>query len=149
MSQPDVNAVRVTATRAENTETQSSLHTFPAGEYPLPSSVEPDHPQVTSLRVIDAAVDESTPPDDPSRKVNTCVFEVKGISAPIANMLRRLLLTETPTMAVDRVVINENDGVVLDEMLCHRIGMVPLCAPDRRNELHYWAGSDGPQQAEP
>lgn len=53
-------------------------------------------------------------------------FDMAPVSAPIANLLRRLIVTEVPTMAFDRVLIEENDTPVYDEMLCQRLGMIPL-----------------------
>nr|CCC94532.1 unnamed protein product [Trypanosoma congolense IL3000] len=44
-------------------------------------------------------------------------------------MFRRLMITEVPVLAFDRVLIEENDGVVPDEVLCHRIGLIPLAGP--------------------
>ena len=59
-------------------------------------------------------------------------FRIDGVSAPIANTLRRAILAEVPTMAFDRILVEENDGPVLDEVLCHRIGLIPLVAPVSR-----------------
>ena len=54
-----------------------------------------------------------------------------GIDAAIANSFRRILLSEVPTMAIDRVYIYNNTSVIQDEVLAHRIGLIPLKAnPD-------------------
>ena len=42
------------------------------------------------------------------------------------NALRRIMLSEVPTMAVDDVVIIENSSTIQDEFLAHRIGLIPL-----------------------
>ena len=46
-----------------------------------------------------------------------------GIS--LANALRRSVL-EIPTMAIDEVEIIKNDSALYDEILAHRIGLVPI-----------------------
>ena len=58
-------------------------------------------------------------------------FDMVGIDAAIANSFRRILLSEVPTMAIDRVYIYNNTSVIQDEVLAHRIGLIPLKAnPD-------------------
>lgn len=43
----------------------------------------------------------------------------------VANAIRRSL-SEVPTLAVDEVEIYKNDSALYDEVLAHRIGLVPL-----------------------
>lgn len=43
----------------------------------------------------------------------------------IANAIRRSV-AEVPTLAIDEVEIYRNDSAIYDEMLAHRIGLVPL-----------------------
>jgi len=43
-----------------------------------------------------------------------------------ANALRRTLLSGVPTVAISDVFINTNDSVTHDEVLSHRLGMIPL-----------------------
>ena len=54
------------------------------------------------------------------------VFIIEGISNEMINALRRIILTEIPTMAVDEVIILKNDSPLYDEILAHRLGMIPL-----------------------
>jgi len=51
---------------------------------------------------------------------------IQGVDVPFANALRRIMLSEVPSMAVDDVVIIENSSVLHDEILAHRIGLIPL-----------------------
>ncbi|MEM2527426.1 MAG: DNA-directed RNA polymerase subunit D [Candidatus Bathyarchaeia archaeon] len=56
----------------------------------------------------------------------TARFIIEGINAPLANTLRRIILSEVPTMAIDDVVIYENSSVLNDEVLALRLGLIPL-----------------------
>ena len=53
-------------------------------------------------------------------------FIVSGVNVPFVNALRRIILTEVPTMAIDEVVILENSSILHDEILAHRMGLIPL-----------------------
>lgn len=53
-------------------------------------------------------------------------FIVRGVDIPFVNALRRIMLTEVPVMAIDEVVILENSSILHDEILAHRMGLIPL-----------------------
>jgi len=53
-------------------------------------------------------------------------FEMIGVEAPIANALRRIIISEIPTMAIEKVIMWQNTSVIHDEVLCHRLGLVPI-----------------------
>lgn len=55
-------------------------------------------------------------------------FEMEGADASIANALRRIMIAEVPTMAVDRVFIANNTSLIPDQVLSHRIGLIPIVA---------------------
>jgi DNA-directed RNA polymerase I and III subunit RPAC1 len=61
--------------------------------------------------------------------LNSIVFDVVGIDAPLANALRRIMISRVPTMALDQVTIEENTSELPDEIFAHRLGLVPLRAP--------------------
>jgi DNA-directed RNA polymerase subunit D len=53
-------------------------------------------------------------------------FIVRGVDVPFVNALRRIILTEVPTMAIDEIIILENSSIINDEILAHRMGFIPL-----------------------
>ncbi|XP_061353173.1 uncharacterized protein LOC133297953 isoform X2 [Gastrolobium bilobum] len=68
-------------------------------------------------------------------------FDMIGIDPALANAFRRILIAEVPTMAIERVYIANNTSVIQDEVLAHRLGLIPISAdprlfeyPDEKNE---------------
>lgn len=51
---------------------------------------------------------------------------IRGADVPFMNALRRIVIAEVPSMAVDEVVILENSSILQDETIAHRIGLIPL-----------------------
>jgi len=61
-------------------------------------------------------------------------FDLVGVPAAFANALRRILLAEVPSMAIEKVYLYQNTSVIPDEVLCHRFGLLPIKAnPDDFN----------------
>ena len=54
------------------------------------------------------------------------VFVVSGISIEMINAIRRIILSEIPVMAIDEVIILKNDSPLYDEIVAHRLGLIPL-----------------------
>lgn len=54
------------------------------------------------------------------------IFELIGIDVSIANALRRIMIAEVPTVAIETVHLYQNTGVIQDEVLAHRLGLIPF-----------------------
>ncbi len=59
---------------------------------------------------------------------NERVFKaiLKNVPVEIANSLRRAMIAEVPTLAIEEVIIFKNDGFLNDDSLAHRLGLIPL-----------------------
>lgn len=75
---------------------------------------------------------------------STIEFDLVGVDASIANALRRIMIAEVrltlrlfsvcrpncvhkvPTVAIEEVYVWNNTSIMQDEVLCHRLGLVPL-----------------------
>jgi DNA-directed RNA polymerase II subunit RPB3 len=53
-------------------------------------------------------------------------FELTNTDISMANSLRRVMIAEVPTMCIDLVEFDDNNGPVQDEFFAHRLGLVPL-----------------------
>jgi len=58
--------------------------------------------------------------------VNSVTLQLEGMDRSYANAVRRFCIAEVPSMAIDDVVILENSSVLYDEILAHRLGMIPI-----------------------
>jgi DNA-directed RNA polymerase subunit D len=53
-------------------------------------------------------------------------FIVSGVKVSFAGALRRIMMSEIPTMAIEWVDFRKNDSVMPDEVLANRLGQIPL-----------------------
>ncbi len=63
------------------------------------------------------------------RKKDSIKFSVEGIKPSFANSLRRIMISEIPTMAIEWVDFKKNDSALYDELIAHRLGLIPLKYP--------------------
>ncbi|KAK3092535.1 hypothetical protein FSP39_004078 [Pinctada imbricata] len=70
-------------------------------------------------------------------------FDMVGIDAAIANAFRRILLAEVPTMAIEKVFIYNNTSIIQDEVLAHRLGLIPIKADPRLFEFRSEDDTEG------
>lgn len=53
-------------------------------------------------------------------------MSIRGVDVPFMNTLRRIVVSEVPSMAIDDVVVIENSSVLQNEIIAHRLGLIPL-----------------------
>lgn len=53
-------------------------------------------------------------------------FDISGYDVSFANAIRRILLAEVPSMAIEKVELYNNTTVMHDEFLGLRLGLVPI-----------------------
>lgn len=68
---------------------------------------------------------------DPAAPTGRYSWEIHGLDLSIVNGLRRVILTDIPTLGFSgeeepSVVIHENTGPLHNEIMCHRIGLIPI-----------------------
>ena len=54
------------------------------------------------------------------------VFTLEGVNPAVVNTLRRYAMNYVPTLAIEEVTVKENNSALYDEMVAHRLGLVPL-----------------------
>lgn len=64
------------------------------------------------------------------------VFDLEGVEPPLANALRRIIIAEIPTMAIEKVNMWQNTSIIPDENLAHRVGLIPIMADPRKFDFH-------------
>jgi DNA-directed RNA polymerase subunit D len=69
-------------------------------------------------------------------------FILEGTTPAFVNALRRTMISKVPTLAIKEVDFVNNTSGLFDEIVAHRLGMIPW---DFDPE-HYQLGDDGPQE---
>ncbi|HZD44196.1 MAG TPA: DNA-directed RNA polymerase subunit D [Methanomicrobiales archaeon] len=57
---------------------------------------------------------------------NAAYFVLSDATTAFANTLRRTMIGEVPTLAIEDVSIYDNNSVLFDEIIAHRLGLIPL-----------------------
>lgn len=70
-----------------------------------------------------------------SQKGPELKFSVEGVKPSFASALRRIMIGEIPTMAIEFVDFKKNDSALTDELLANRLGMVPLTFDEKTYNL--------------
>jgi DNA-directed RNA polymerase subunit D len=53
-------------------------------------------------------------------------FTIEGVRPYFVNALRRTLLSEVPKLAIDEVTFYDNTSALFDEMIAHRLALMPV-----------------------
>ena len=61
-----------------------------------------------------------------SERTDQLKLLVTGLDTALLNSLRRTIMNAVPSYAAETVLIYENNSIVPDEMLAHRIGLLPV-----------------------
>jgi len=67
-------------------------------------------------------------------KGNYLEFQLENVSRHFANALRRAMIAEVPTLAIDNLRVYQNTSPLPDEYIAHRLGLIPF---DSSAEKHF------------
>lgn len=59
-------------------------------------------------------------------KSKKAVLKVKDVQPYFVNSVRRVMIAELPKLAVDDVVVYDNTSPLFDEIIGHRLGLIPI-----------------------
>ncbi|MEK6871452.1 MAG: hypothetical protein AABX16_00955 [Nanoarchaeota archaeon] len=77
-------------------------------------------------------------------KKNQKLTFLTDMSTTLANAIRRSVL-EIPTMAIDEVEIAKNDSALYDEIIAHRLGLIPIKTEKTSKEEKFKLSVVGPK----
>jgi DNA-directed RNA polymerase subunit D len=59
-------------------------------------------------------------------KSNKGILKIEETDIHLVNSLRRIMISELPKLAIQDVIIYDNTSPLFDEIVAHRLGMIPL-----------------------
>ncbi|GAA5818969.1 MAG: DNA-directed RNA polymerase subunit D [Methanobrevibacter sp. CfCl-M3] len=65
---------------------------------------------------------------------NEMIFILNDVDVAFANAIRRIGMMEVPKIAIEHVNIIKNNSVMFDEVLAHRLGLVPIVSDNEAIE---------------
>ena len=63
---------------------------------------------------------------DQDKEKNKLSFVLINSTPSFANAIRRAIVEEVPTMAIEEVEFRKNNSILYDEIIAHRLGLLPL-----------------------
>lgn len=72
---------------------------------------------------------------------NTLEFQLINVSRHFANALRRVMIAEVPTLAIETLEIKQNTSSLPDEYIAHRLGLIPFYS-ENADKFNYFCGCD-------
>ena len=71
-------------------------------------------------------------------KEDSIQFTLTNVDTSIANALRRVMIAEVPTIAIELVIFEDNTSVLNDEFIAHRLGLIPLTSHNYKDFSFPW-----------
>ncbi|NOZ80889.1 MAG: DNA-directed RNA polymerase subunit D [DPANN group archaeon] len=72
---------------------------------------------------------------DKSKNGTKASVRIKGVTYAYVNALRRYMMDEVPTMAIETVEFKQNSSILYDEIVAHRLGLLVLNTDLKSYEL--------------
>ena len=61
-----------------------------------------------------------------SKDKNTVMLHIQETTPHYLNTMRRMLMNEVPVLAIEDVEFRNNSSILYDEMVAHRLGLIPI-----------------------